>query len=685
MQTDLSLGFGSFLACAVLYFLVLVIHLLSRSKRRGRAFLLLVTASLIWSGLLTLSQVGPSLPFEMIMTAELLRLFTWIYVLQMAEGKYNGKWYKLSLSNPLGPSFISILFAVALVSVLFIDHIAPWDSGDILLLEFSWLLWFSVIGLIAVEQLYRNTPKSEQWNVNFICLSAGTVLIYDFFVFSNAVLTSTIDYEFWSARGIVNSLIIPIVVLAGVRNPNLAPDIHISRTFVFHSTTLLGAGVYLILMATAGFYIKESSGDWGKALQAAFLVAALLLLSVVFFSTSIKTRLKRYLTYSFRNKFDYREEWNRFSKTLLSHDSELSLYARALKAIAQIIDCYGASLWLAENGRFSYKARWRKGLRNSQIETEKSPLVAFIQEKKSLFTQDEFVDFCNHSGVTEHWFMQSEDCWLIVPLWLNDDLFGFVVLRKPIIDTQLDIEDIDLLTTVAHHVSVSLFLQKTDTELQNAQRFKDLNQMTAFLVHDLKTVLSQLSLLVANARQHKENPMFVDDMINTVEHATKKMQRLMQQLQKPVGKTPLVPVDVVLLLESIIESYRHAKVKPSLAVTEGFRPRVLANSEELSSAIRHIVQNAVESVSHDGWVEVKVTKSENGNFSIDISDNGVGMTQEFISDRLFRPFDSTKGVSGMGVGVYQARDYVRTLSGDMKVSSELGRGTTFSITLAMES
>jgi putative PEP-CTERM system histidine kinase len=685
LQTDLSLGFGSFLACAVLYFLVLVIHLLSRSKRRGRAFLLLVTASLIWSGLLTLSQVGPSLPFEMIMTAELLRLFTWIYVLQMAEGKYNGKWYKLSLSNPLGPSFISILFAVALVSVLFIDHIAPWDSGDILLLEFSWLLWFSVIGLIAVEQLYRNTPKSEQWNVNFICLSAGTVLIYDFFVFSNAVLTSTIDYEFWSARGIVNSLIIPIVVLAGVRNPNLAPDIHISRTFVFHSTTLLGAGVYLILMATAGFYIKESSGDWGKALQAAFLVAALLLLSVVFFSTSIKTRLKRYLTYSFRNKFDYREEWNRFSKTLLSHDSELSLYARALKAIAQIIDCYGASLWLAENGRFSYKARWRKGLRNSQIETEKSPLVAFIQEKKSLFTQDEFVDFCNHSGVTEHWFMQSEDCWLIVPLWLNDDLFGFVVLRKPIIDTQLDIEDIDLLTTVAHHVSVSLFLQKTDTELQNAQRFKDLNQMTAFLVHDLKTVLSQLSLLVANARQHKENPMFVDDMINTVEHATKKMQRLMQQLQKPVGKTPLVPVDVVLLLESIIESYRHAKVKPSLAVTEGFRPRVLANSEELSSAIRHIVQNAVESVSHDGWVEVKVTKSENGNFSIDISDNGVGMTQEFISDRLFRPFDSTKGVSGMGVGVYQARDYVRTLSGDMKVSSELGRGTTFSITLAMES
>lgn len=647
--------------------------------------MLLVTASLIWSGLLTLSQVGPSLPFEMIMTAELLRLFTWIYVLQMAEGKYNGKWYKLSLSNPLGPSFISILFAVALVSVLFIDHIAPWDSGDILLLEFSWLLWFSVIGLIAVEQLYRNTPKSEQWNVNFICLSAGTVLIYDFFVFSNAVLTSTIDYEFWSARGIVNSLIIPIVVLAGVRNPNLAPDIHISRTFVFHSTTLLGAGVYLILMATAGFYIKESSGDWGKALQAAFLVAALLLLSVVFFSTSIKTRLKRYLTYSFRNKFDYREEWNRFSKTLLSHDSELSLYARALKAIAQIIDCYGASLWLAENGRFSYKARWRKGLRNSQIETEKSPLVAFIQEKKSLFTQDEFVDFCNHSGVTEHWFMQSEDCWLIVPLWLNDDLFGFVVLRKPIIDTQLDIEDIDLLTTVAHHVSVSLFLQKTDTELQNAQRFKDLNQMTAFLVHDLKTVLSQLSLLVANARQHKENPMFVDDMINTVEHATKKMQRLMQQLQKPVGKTPLVPVDVVLLLESIIESYRHAKVKPSLAVTEGFRPRVLANSEELSSAIRHIVQNAVESVSHDGWVEVKVTKSENGNFSIDISDNGVGMTQEFISDRLFRPFDSTKGVSGMGVGVYQARDYVRTLSGDMKVSSELGRGTTFSITLAMES
>ncbi len=686
MQFDLSLGFSSYLTSTVLFFLLLVIHLLSRHREHGgRPFLLLVSATVIWSALLTLSQIGSSIPFGMVMMAELLRLYTWIYVLHRADGKYQREWYKVSLSDPLSPLTVSVLFAISFISILVKDFIPVSENpGSSLLLEFSWLLLFSIVGLISVEQLYRNTPRGEQWNVNFICLSAGAVFVYDFFVFSNAVLTGVLDYEFWSARGIVNSLIIPVLVLAAVRNPTLAPDIHISRTFVFHSTTLIGTGAYLILMSAAGYYIKESSGDWGKILQAAFLVGALILLSVVFFSTSIKTRLKRYLSYSFRNKYDYREEWNRFSKTLLSHDDDLSLYSRALKAIAQIVDCYGASLWLGENGRFSYKARWRFGIRNDHTETDSSPLIKMVLEQKSLFTRQDFIDFCRQNGYPEHWFGGEEDGWLIIPLWLSEQLFGFVVLKNPVIPTRLDIEDIDLLTTVAHHVSLAFFLQKTDAELQHAQRFKDMNQMTAFLVHDLKTVLSQLSLLVENARLHKENPMFVDDMINTVEHATKKMQRLMQQLREPSLRKERRTVDLIAMLESIVGSYQHHKVKPELLLNTQSSPTVLADPEELGSAIKHIVQNAIESVGTDGAVRISLAGPMDGSVSIEVADNGEGMTQEFIAERLFRPFDSTKGVSGMGVGVYQAREFVRSLAGDLLVRSQPGEGTTFTIILAIE-
>ena len=57
------------------------------------------------------------------------------------------------------------------------------------------------------------------------------------------------------------------------------------------------------------------------------------------------------------------------------------------------------------------------------------------------------------------------------------------------------------------------------------------------------------------------------------------------------------------------------------------------------------------------------------------------MDADFIANRLFQPFDSTKGVTGMGIGVYQSRGYIRFLDGELDVSSQPGKGTTFKITL----
>ena len=69
---------------------------------------------------------------------------------------------------------------------------------------------------------------------------------------------------------------------------------------------------------------------------------------------------------------------------------------------------------------------------------------------------------------------------------------------------------------------------------------------------------------------------------------------------------------------------------------------------------------------------------------IHIADTGCGMSPEFIRDRLFRPFDSTKGSESMGIGAYQAREYVRSLGGQVEVSSEVGTGTTFALRLPLE-
>jgi putative PEP-CTERM system histidine kinase len=600
--------------------------------------------------------------------------------LQSAAGLYQENPFRLKITQAFSPLNIVIIFLVCLATLALNDFLVEWfDLANAVFIQIFWLMLFSIIGLILVEQLFRNTTPSSRWLVSFLCLSAGAIFIYDFFVFSNALLIGTLDYEFWSARGLVNVFIIPTLLIAAARNPVLASNIHISRQFVYHSTTLLGAGVYLIVVSTLSFYVKETGGEWGKVLQVTFLFASLLLLIVLSFSPNVKARVKRYLSQSFRNKYDYREEWNRFSRTLLTYDPELSLDKRALQAISQIVDAEGSELWIKDNNHYVYKASWGGKSEPNNSEPDDSELIRIIKQKGQLLTRDDFFELAGDKDKKDHWFVCSETSWLIVPLWINSDLFGFVHLRESIFHSKLDIEDLDLLNTVAHHVSLSLFLKQTDTALQQAQKFTDMNQMTTFLVHDLNTVLSQLSLLVENSEVHKHNPVFIDDMIKTVLHTTQKMHRLMQLLKNPGQKEDVSARALLETFDVLLESFQHNSILPTIVNYNNLNPIVKVNQKRFFSAMENIVRNAVESCDKNGEVKIELQSIVNQKLMIHISDNGKGMTQDFILERLFRPFDSTKGVSGMGMGVYQSREFLRSIDGELSVRSEVNVGTQFTI------
>lgn len=683
MEINLSIGFISYLLGSVLYLLLLIFIFIGiKPGKTSRPFLLLIAAIAIWSALLTLSQIGASIEFEMVFVAELLRYYSWIYVLQTATGRFQDKKKVLSIKDPLSPIPISLAFFLAALTLL-INNLLT-DSFGVtapILVQASWMMFFSVTGLILVEQLFRNTPPAHRWNILLLCISAGAVFIYDFFVFSNAILLQKIDYEFWSARGIVNILIIPILIIAYFRNSDLSSRFHVSRKFVFHSTTLIATGLYLVVMSLSGYYIRQADAEWGKVLQSAFLFAALLLLGVVFFSNTIKTKIKRYLSYSFTNKYDYRDEWNRFSHTLLTPDEEHSLEKRALQAIAQIVDSKGATLWLKDKNHFVFKAYWKIGFDQARPEPKDSELIKMLLSTKKMFSRDDFIKFSNHPQTMQHWFVQTKYSWLIIPLWLNDELFGYIHLRESIVDMSLSIEDQELLETIAHHVALAVSLKASDSALSQAKKFQEMNQMTAFLVHDLKTVLSQLSLLVENGKVHKGNPEFVDDMLNTVGHVTQKMQRLIGQLKNPATENKADKTNLLPLLETVIDSCKKPSVNITLSNEERINPHIQINLEEMESAFKHILQNAVDSIDDQGEVSIELGTLSESKIYITITDTGKGMTQEFISEKLFQPFSSTKGVSGMGLGAYQSRELFRAADGDLLVTSEVGKGSQFKIEL----
>jgi putative PEP-CTERM system histidine kinase len=216
-------------------------------------------------------------------------------------------------------------------------------------------------------------------------------------------------------------------------------------------------------------------------------------------------------------------------------------------------------------------------------------------------------------------------------------------------------------------------------QLAETRQFEAYNKLSAFVMHDLKNLLSQQALLVDNAKKHQHRPEFVADVIRTVDYGVQRMRRLLRQLERDSSGAQEQRVELnALVQETVAVCAKGAGVTPSFT---GHRPIfVHAQPDRLASVIGHVIANAQQATGAGDRIEVSVGERD-ARALIEVRDSGAGMSEEFIRRRLFKPFDTTKGNSGMGIGVYQAREVVRSLGGDMAVKSSVGAGTTVSIFL----
>ncbi len=671
MPINLSVGFMSYSISFAVYLVMFALFIVSqREDPKGKPFIALIGVSVIWSGLLLFSQIGASLAFELVVIAELFRSIVWIFVLQYAMGSYSSKKRMFDYKNVLSPINLFLTLMASFFLILFNHNIAELLSfKNVNFIETLLQFLFPVIGLVMVEQLYRNTPKEERWNIQILCLSAASVFIYDVFVYSNALLWGQLNYDFWSARGLVNVLVLPILVLSAVRNPTLAPRIYISRHVVFHSTALMVAGAYLILVSIAAYFIKVIGGEWGSILQPAFIYGGILILVLVFLSKSVRLHIKNYLYANFfSNKYDYRDEWHKFSSTLLT-SSDKTINERALISVCQIMDSQGGALWINDEGHLYYAASWNMMLSEEQKVINKVFTEEILPLKKDIY-------LCS-ADKKDLYFNHIKDAWFVLPLWNQEDLLGFSLFRYPVVKRNLDKEDKELLKTVSDHIALFFSQHKTSFQLMEVQKFQHISQMTAFLVHDLKTVLSQLVLMSENAKVHKSNPAFIDDMLSTIEHVAKKMQKLILQLKAPEKVDADKSFNVSDALDSLFKEYLNSPIKVVYtASTDGLI--ITVNEDAFVSAVKHLVQNAIEASSKHAQVDVQLFRKQDSLF-IEIKDSGCGMSERFIAEHLFKPFDSSKGVTGMGVGVYQSRQFFRSIGGEVSVTSIENVGSNFKI------
>ena len=246
--------------------------------------------------------------------------------------------------------------------------------------------------------------------------------------------------------------------------------------------------------------------------------------------------------------------------------------------------------------------------------------------------------------------------------------------------TDLNWEDRDLIKMASFQVAVNLSQYETNRALTQARQFEAFNRLSVYIVHDLKNILGQLSLLIANAEKHKHKPAFIDDVISTVENSVERMTALMKQLRTGINDMSQETVELSSLLHGVVSSHSKRQPLPTLSCENDLY--ISANATKFATVVGHIVQNAQEATDNDGFVEIQVTKLQNSTRII-IRDNGSGMDADFIENKLFSAFDSTKGLTGMGIGMFESREYIRKIGGNIQVTSSIGNGTTFTFTMPL--
>ncbi|HPT49044.1 MAG TPA: PEP-CTERM system histidine kinase PrsK [Accumulibacter sp.] len=651
---------------------------------RGRAMCLAAGLSALWGVLgLGYALTGNKIFLSASLLSDALRYGAWflfLLVLMKPEGTERdaspGRYGWLSRIALL---LVAVGIGAQILVGLGLDFVLP--SARMALFS---SLAMSVFGLVLIEQLFRNVSPDFRWSIKPLCLGLGAAFLYDLYLYSDALLFTKVDVDAFSIRGFAHALGLPLMALSAIRSNGWKRKMVISKQVAMQSATLVIVGVYLLFMASAGYYVRFFGGEWGRALQFALMFAAMLFLALLAFSGSMRARLRVQVgKHFFSYRYDYREEWLRFTQALSSQGGFVGMGKHVVRGLANMVESPGGALWLKDpSGRFFAQTAYWNMPASSATEDDGSSLCKFLSESGWVINLEEYRSLPRrYDGlVLPSWLVEVPNAWLVVPLTTGSELIAFVVLATARTKIDVNWEVNDLLKTAARQAGAFLGQMQASEALLDVRKFDSFNRMSAFVVHDLKNIVAQLSLMLKNAERHSGNPEFQEDMLMTVKHSVERMRQLMLQLRE--GATPLDSPRGINLTD-VVRRIQNAKSGQGRDIELVIQDRVIARGHEdrIERVIGHLVQNALDATEDGGDVWLRLDR-EGDNALVVVGDTGHGMSQEFIRERLFKPFQTTKP-TGMGIGAYESFQYVHELGGKLSVDSTIDVGTQVSLLLPL--
>ncbi len=545
------------------------------------------------------------------------------------------------------------------------------------------ILIYSVLITANLEETLRSSSGGIRWRIKFMIIGCAGIMFSLIYYYSHALLYKVIDMTLVPIREVLIMASILLITLSLFRQTFQKEEIFISRSIFYKSFTLFAVGLYLLGLGIFGVGIKYIDKDFGKYTSVIFLFLGSIVLISFILSERLRRRVKVFIDKNFyKDKYDYRAQWLNFTQKISSTKTFDELLSAILETFASAIGATSKSIWFYNKSLDEFIRAVPCDIVNRQISLKgNSSLISFFKEKGWVFNvKDE-----GYKKIVDEnrEFFETTRAMLVIPLLNNGDIVGFVELGGLLSNDIYTYEDYDFLKTLAKQTTFAIMKEKLEEELLEAREMETVGRISSFVIHDIKNMVSAISMSVENARHNINDPEFQKDMIKMLTSTADKMKGIIKRLSDMSKSKEIVleETNLVSLIKETVKPFCNGRTNLSIECLE---KEILCriDIEEIKKVIENLLMNAVDA-SKGNIANIRINiQRNNGMACVSIKDDGCGISPEYIEKYLFKPFYTTKK-KGMGVGLYQCKNIIEIHGGSINVQSTQDVGTEVTICLPL--
>jgi putative PEP-CTERM system histidine kinase len=605
------------------------------------------------------------------------------------------KWCLPLLASILCPiALVSGVFGKLVVSISKKSTETEWSVGFGLsgvLLNLS-LVIVGVLILMNLERTFRASVGIMRWRIKFVILAGVVLWAVRAYTSSQSLLFRAESLRLQALDSAAMLAACLLLLRSLTRSGHFEVTVYPSSAFLHNSLTVLLAGVYLLIIGASSKVASFVRSDTAFEIKALILLASLVLLTVLLLSEKVRSGTRRFMSRHFHKPlYDYRLIWRNFTEGTARRLEQTELCAAVAKLVSEIFRALSVTIWLRDDGKEKLLLAASTSLsqtRAGELQLERADLALVLD---GLRDHSSPVDIDSSKAV---WAVllrrlhpdefRKGGNRICVPMLSGGEFLGFIILGDRVSGEPFWQQDIDLLKTLGDQAAACLLNNQLSQKLLQAKQVEAFQTMSTFFVHDLKNTASTLSLMLQNLPVHFNDPAFREDALRGVARTVTHLNDLINRLSLLRKDLALQPVDSD-LNELVTSALKRVENISPVELARELRPlpRLRVDPTQIESVVTNLVLNARDAVKSDGRIRVE-TSRQNGCVVLSVSDNGCGMTPEFVRSSLFRPFQTTKQ-KGIGVGMFQCKSIVEAHHGRIEVDSELGKGTVFRVLLPVPS